>query len=533
MVIMLLPKYFWRNSLKVVDAETMRAIDEEAIKDYGLPGIALMENAGRGIAEVILKTFPNLKDKKVAILCGKGNNGGDGIVVARHLQNNDVKPSVYLFADEESIKGDAATNLNVWKEMGGVVHSILSEADLKLHNISIIHSMVLVDALFGTGLKTEVKGVYSEAISLLNRLNVPVVSVDSPSGLDCSTGKILGEAVKADITVTFGLPKIGLLIHPGAEHAGKLVTTDIGIPSSIIERTDSPYSLLDDSHIRRSLIKRNTEFHKGDGGHLFVLAGSQGKTGAASLASMAALRVGAGLVTLGIPDSLNPIMEEKLTEVMTCPLTETKEKTVNLQAFSAIKKALKGKRALALGPGISTHPEVKKLVLKLVEEVDIPIVLDADALNCVADNIEIFKNRKSPVILTPHPGEMARLTKTSSSKVQEDRLEMARSFAVKHSVTLILKGSRTLIADPKGHIYVNPTGNPGMASGGTGDVLTGMIGGLLCQGYSPLDSATIGVYLHGLAGDRVAEKNGMVGLIASDLLEELPGIIKGFMDNGN
>ena len=328
MVIMLLPKYFWRNSLKVVDSETMRAIDEEAIKGYGLPGIALMENAGRSVVEVILKNFPILKDKKVSIFCGKGNNGGDGMVVARHLKNNGIKPSVYLFGEEESITGGSAINLNVWKEMGGVVHPVLCESDLKQHNISIIHSTLLVDALLGTGLKKDVKGVYSDAISLLNHANIPVVSVDSPSGLDCSTGKVLGKAVKANITVTFGLPKIGLMIHPGVEHTGKLVTTDIGIPSSIIETTDSPYTLLDDVHIGKSLVKRNSEFHKGDGGHLFILAGSQGKTGAASLASMAALRVGAGLVTLGIPESLNPIMEEKLTEVMTCPLTETKEKTV-------------------------------------------------------------------------------------------------------------------------------------------------------------------------------------------------------------
>lgn len=533
MVIMLLPRYFWRNSLKVVDSETMRAIDEEAIKGYGLPGIALMENAGRSVVEVILKNFPNLKDKNISIFCGKGNNGGDGLVVARHLQNNGVKPSVYLFGEEESITGDSAINLNVWKEMGGVVHPVLSESDLKQHNISIIHSTLLVDALLGTGLKKDVKGVYSDAISLLNHANIPVVSVDSPSGLDCSTGKVLGKAVKADITVTFGLPKIGLMIHPGVEHTGKLVTTDIGIPSSIIETIDSPYTLLDDRHIGKSLVKRNPEFHKGDGGHLFILAGSQGKTGAASLASMAALRVGAGLVTLGIPDSLNPIMEEKLTEVMTCPLTETKEKTVSLEALGEIKEALKGKSVLAIGPGISTHPEVKKLVLKLIEEIDMPMILDADALNCVAGNTKIFNNRKSPVILTPHPGEMARLTETSSSHVQEERLEIAGNFSVKHSVTLVLKGSRTLIADPKGHIYINPTGNPGMASAGTGDVLTGVIGGLLCQGYSPLDSATIGVYLHGLAGDRVAEKNGMVGLIASDLLEELPGVIKSFLDDVN
>ncbi|MFQ5901887.1 MAG: NAD(P)H-hydrate dehydratase [Thermodesulfobacteriota bacterium] len=512
--------------MKVVDAETIRRIDMRAIRDYGLPGIALMENAGRGVFEVISKEFGELAGKRVSIFCGKGNNGGDGMVVARHLKNRGARPVVYLLAEEDGVKGDARINLNVWKEMGGEINTILSTSDIRRYESPVRHSALLVDAILGTGLSTEVKGVYSETIDCINSMDIPIVSIDTPSGLDCNTGRVLGRCVDADITVTLGCPKVGLLVLDGVDYTGILEIVDIGIPSDITDDIPSSYTLLDDEEIKESLVTRRIDFHKGDAGHLVVLAGSPGKTGAAALVSVAALRAGAGLVTLGIPETLNPIMEEKLTEVMTHPFSGTGGKTFGPDDIDDIKELLKGKKALAIGPGLTTGPDVKKLVLRLIEEVDIPMVIDADAISCLAGDTEVLLRVKAPIVLTPHPGEMARLKDTTSDMIQRDRLHVARKFAEEHSVVMVLKGARTLVSDPDGHVYINPTGNPGMATAGTGDVLTGIIGGLLAKGYTPLESAKIGVYIHGMAGDMVAARIGMEGLIATDILEELPVAFK-------
>ncbi|MFQ5901358.1 MAG: NAD(P)H-hydrate dehydratase [Thermodesulfobacteriota bacterium] len=515
--------------MKVVDAETMQRIDAMAIKEYGLPRIALMENAGKGVAEIILRNFTDLKGKKVSIFCGKGNNGGDGMVVARHLTNSGTRVSVYLLANEDNITGDAKANLDVWKKMGGDIDTILSVSDIKRYESSIRHSMVLVDAIFGTGLSSEVEGIHSETIDFINRLDIPIVSVDTPSGLDCNTGRILGRCIVANITVTLGSPKVGLLLHEGIDHTGVLEMVDIGIPSDITEEIFSPYTLLDDEEIEDSLLPRRSDFHKGDAGHLLVLAGSLGKTGAAALVCKAALRVGAGLVTLGIPRSLNPVIEEKLTETMTYPLMETDDQTLSSDNIEIIKGLLKGKKALALGPGLTTHPEVKELLLNLIRDVvTVPMVIDADGINCLAGDIEVLQRSNAPIILTPHPGEMARLEDTTTSLIQEERLRVVREFAEEHSVVMVLKGARTLVSDTDGNLYINPTGNAGMATAGTGDVLTGVIGGLLAQGYMPLESAKIGVYIHGMAGDRITEDRGMLGVIASDIADELPMVLKEF-----
>ncbi len=365
-------------------------------------------------------------------------------------------------------------------------------------------------------------------IDHLNTLQKPVVAIDIPSGLNADTGKPLGTAIRATLTITFGLPKVGLLIPPGTDYVGELKVIDISIPKRLVEEEKIQVHLLEEDEIRKNLsILRRRDSHKGDYGHLVALAGSVGKTGAAAMACEAALRMGAGLVTLGIPKTLNAIMEVKLTEVMTEPLPETAKQTLSLRALNAILRLCENKKAVMIGPGIGTVKETQALILKLIGALNLPIILDADGLTALGSNLKCLSRVKGPLILTPHPGEMGRLTGLTSKQVLEDRIGMTRGFSQTHQVYLVLKGYRTLIGTPQGEIFINPTGNPGMASGGTGDVLTGMIGGLICQGFDVLPSLQIAVYLHGLAGDRVASEKGEKSLVATDLIHQIPAVLRG------
>ena len=387
---------------------------------------------------------------------------------------------------------------------------------------------LLIDGIFGTGLDAEVRGYYREVIDHLNTLHKPVVAIDIPSGLDANTGKPFGTAIRATLTLTFGLPKVGLLIPPGTDYVGDLKIIDISIPRKLIEEENIKTHLLEKEEIRKGLASpRRLDSHKGDYGHLLVLAGSVGKTGAAAMACEAALRMGAGLVTLGIPKSLNAIMEVKLTEVMTEPLPETPKQTLSLRAFNAILRLCENKKAIIIGPGIGTFKETQTLVLKLIKALNLPIILDADGITALSTQIKTLPPTQGPLILTPHPGEMGRLTGLTSKQVLEDRMGISRIFSQTHQTYLVLKGCRTLIVTPQGEIFINPTGNPGMASGGTGDVLTGMIGGLICQGFGILPSLQMAVFLHGLAGDRVSAEKGERSLVATDLIDRIPAILQG------
>jgi NAD(P)H-hydrate epimerase len=331
------------------------------------------------------------------------------------------------------------------------------------------------------------------------------------------------------LTVTFGLPKVGQVVHPGVIHVGRLEVIDIGIPAPFVEEEGIKNHLIEDDEIRRILSSpRPTQSHKGDYGHLLTIAGSVGKTGAAAMACDSAMRVGAGLVTLGIPEGLNPIMENKLTETMTCPLPQTDAISLSLDAFDTIMSLAEGKSALVLGPGISTDAETTALVRKIVQSLSLPMVIDADGITALAGDEKVLQKVKSPVILTPHPGEMARLMEMSPGEVQEDRIGVATRCAEDLGCHVVLKGARTVVSTPSGEVYINPTGNPGMASGGTGDVLTGMLGGFICQGLPLLDAAIVATYLHGLAGDRAASKKGERSLIATDLIEEIPTLLREF-----
>jgi hydroxyethylthiazole kinase-like uncharacterized protein yjeF len=515
--------------MKVATAEEMQELDRKAIETYRIPGIVLMENAGRGAADVISNSFPEIQKKKIAIIAGKGNNGGDGFVIARYLLNQGIYVRVYLLTDPKGLRGDAETNFSIFHRMKGEVISVPSSKDYIKVKRDLEKFDILVDGIFGTGLDAEVRGYYREVIDHLNTLQRPIVAIDIPSGLDANTGKPLGTAIRASLTITFGLPKIGLLISPGLDYVGKKVKViDIGIPKRLVEEEKIPTYLLEKEEIQKCLsIPRNPDTHKGDYGHLLVIAGSVGKTGAAVMACQAALRMGAGLVTLAIPKSLNAILEMKLTEVMTEPLPETPKQTLSLRAFSAILRLCENKRAVIIGPGLGTLKETQSLILKLIKTLDLPIILDADGLTALATQPKTLPIKNRSLMLTPHPGEMARLIRSQVKEVLEDRVGLSRNFSQSQHVHLILKGHPTLITTPKGEVYINPTGNPGMASGGTGDVLTGMIGGLVCQGFDILSSLQIAVYLHGMAGDEGAQEMGEKSLIATDIIEKIPTLLKG------
>ena len=509
--------------MKLVTASQMQELDRRTIEECGIPGIVLMENAGRGAAELLVRYFPEARTGSVAILTGGGNNGGDGLVIARYLKNWGIQVKVYLVSSIDEVKGDAATNLQIWLAMGGELVEVVFKGDFAGIKKEFPKASLMVDAIFGTGLHSEVKGFLKDTISFVNSLPQPVMAVDIPSGLDATTGKVLGEAIRADLTVTFGLAKIGQVIEPGVSHVGQLEIIDIGIPRHLIPEAAIKTYLLGPDELDMSLLDpRPAQSHKGDYGHLFVLAGSPGKTGAASMVCSGAMRIGAGLVTLGIPAGLNPILEAKLTEAMTAPLPDAGSGYLTADAVERIYQLLEGKTALALGPGISTESPVQEVIVKLIPETTLPLVIDADGITALLSRLEILKQCKGSVILTPHPGEMARLAGITTQEVQTDRIGVAKSCAASYNAIVVLKGNRTVIATPDQEVYINPTGNPGMASGGTGDVLTGMIGGLLAQGLPPLEAAKWGVYVHGLAGDMAAQAIGEIPLIASDIIDYLP-----------
>jgi ADP-dependent NAD(P)H-hydrate dehydratase / NAD(P)H-hydrate epimerase len=510
----------------LLTAAEMREMDRQTIETFGLPGRILMENAGRGAFRVLMDSFPDICNQKVAVIAGRGNNGGDGFVIARYLAQSGIPVTVYLLSESKLLQGDAAAN---FKLLGPLNIPVRECPDVKAFNKfkkEIAHHQVIVDAILGTGLNSDVKGYFKTVIDYINSLNKDVLAVDIPSGLHTDTGQPCGICLQATVTATFAYPKIGHIVFPGVEYTGDLHIIDIGIPPYIAEGVCPRQHLLTAESIRNMIRPRPLNTHKGGAGHVLVVAGSIGKTGAAAMCALSALRSGAGLVTLGVPESLNSVVEPQALEIMTTPLPEITTGILSDESFDAIMDLVSDKRCLAIGPGMGTAPETLRLVARLVKSCPIPLVIDADGLNNLAGNTDILKSKKTEIILTPHPGEMARLIGASPKDVQADRIRCARQFAEKFKVHVVLKGARTVIAHPDGHVYVNPTGNPGMASAGMGDVLTGMIAGFVSQEYSPSDAAEIAVYLHGSAADHLAQTIGPFGYIASDVMADVPGAIK-------
>ncbi len=506
----------------LVSASEMRALDCYAIEEMGIPGLVLMENAGRGVLCVLRKRFPQWNKEKIAVLCGKGNNGGDGFVVARYLRDQGASVEVILAAHPEELSGDARVSMEIFLKTGGSMRHLGSGGEMGGLDLSLGSFGLLVDALLGTGLKAQVRDPLASIIEKINASNVPVISVDIPSGLCSDTGRAMGVAVKAQVTVTFGLPKVGHFLYPGRELCGELYVVDIGIPAEALKKASLKAELLEPKMLCGLLQPRSSQAHKGQFGHLLVVAGSPGKTGAGVMASEAALRVGAGLVSMALPRSLNLAMEARLTEVMTLPLSEGPEQSLSMAACSEILEALEGKSGLVLGPGISTMGETPELVRQLVTQVRLPMLIDADGLNALAGNPELLRQAQGVRILTPHPGEAARLLSISTSQVQSDRIKAALELSQRSSSYVVLKGAGTILADPQGRLRFVPTGNPAMASGGMGDVLSGIIGGLLVQGLQPFEAMSLGAYVHGLVADEWASAKGKRGLVATDLLPLIP-----------
>lgn len=512
--------------MEVATAAAMRNIDQRTIKTYRVPGIVLMENAGLQLARVMHEQWPDLAQRHVTIVTGRGNNGGDGFILARHLWQRGIDVQVLLLAAGRSLRGDARRAYVMARAYGVPMATCTTLTAWRRATRDLHKTGIVVDAMLGTGLQRPAAGGYAEAICTLNALGKPIVAVDIPSGLWADQGDAPEPHIRATHTVTFALPKCGLLLPPADAAVGHLHIADIGIPRSAIEAEAIPVHWLEASEVQQALPLRRPEAHKGNHGHLLVVAGSPGKTGAAMLASRSALRAGAGLVTLALPGSLNRALEAHVTEVMTLPLAETPTAAIAAQGREAICHFASKVQALVLGPGLGTEPDTVACVHSVLRDATIPIVLDADGLNCLVGHLHVLEECTTPIILTPHPGEMARLLGVTTAEIQTQRWSVALDFARRYRAWVVLKGARTVIYTPDGQRWVNPTGNAALATAGTGDVLAGAIGAFLCQGLEPQQAALCGVYLHGLAGDRLRDRMGSAGLIASDVVEELPYAVR-------
>lgn len=507
--------------MRVLNAAQMREADRRTSDDIGLPSIVLMENAGRQVVTAIEATFEDAASLSYAVLCGKGQNGGDGFVVARTLLDRGVDVSVFLVGREADVRGDARANLQILANLSMDVVEIADAAAWELHGSAVLGADVVIDAMFGTGLKGPLSGLAESIVDDLNASDTPVVSIDLPSGLDASDASIPGPAVEASLTVTFGAPKIPHILPPSEHYVGSLVIADIGIPQSIIRQVDGPWvELLTKDSCRRHVTPRPGDSQKGDYGRILVVAGSAGKTGAAHLTAMAALRSGAGLVTIATPKSCLAILASLGVEYMTLPLDETAGGEIAFEAAEPVVEF--DADVIVIGPGLGRGPSTMAFVHAVIERAGVPVVVDADALYAFTGDADRLQGREDvPIIITPHPGEMARLLGSSVDDVQAHRLDVARDFAASRQLHVVLKGHRTVVASPDGRLSVNMTGNAGMATGGTGDVLAGMIGAWCAQLLDPAAACQLSVYVHGLAGDLAAADEGEVAMIAGDLLDRL------------
>lgn len=508
----------------------MRALDRRAIAELGIAGPTLMENAGRGAAAAI-RAFLRARGRPVrgleaVIVCGKGNNGGDGFVVARVLAGWGARVRVFLIGRAADVSADAASKLQRLSSARlRPVEVTDSGGSARLKDALAASCALVVDALLGTGASGAPAGLVADAIARINECGAPVVALDLPSGLSPDTGQAPGAVVRAALTTTFGALKRGLLLAPGRDLAGEVRVVPIGVSVEEARRVATVF-VLEPADIARHLPARRREAHKGDFGHLLIVAGSCGKTGAAALAGRAAMRAGAGLVTIASPRSQQPVVATLVTECMTEPLPETAAQTAALAAKERLVALGAGRSAVALGPGLGLDDETQVLVRGLVGELPPPMVVDADALTALAGHLDVLGRTPAPRCLTPHPGEMARMLGVPVGAVQADRIETARRFAATHRVYVVLKGALSVISAPTGPTFLNPTGNPGMASGGTGDVLTGMVGAFLARGQEPLTALCVATFLHGVAGDLAAREKGEEGLIASDVIEAIPAAIR-------
>ena len=506
--------------MRILNAAQMRDADRHTIEEIGIASLVLMENAGRQVVAAIEAAFESRLDGRVAVLCGRGNNGGDGFVVARTLIQRGIDTAVFVIGSVADIRGDARTNLEILGRLGLTVVEVNDEQAWELHFSEIARCSLIVDAIFGTGLRSAVGGMLETVIADVNAAEIPIVSVDLPSGMSADTPNLVGDCIDASLTVTLAAPKLPLVLPPGEAYAGDVVIADIGIPHEVIDSLEGPHvELLTPEQLRGLVAPRAADSHKGDFGRLTLVAGSTGKTGAAYLAAMAALRSGAGLVTVATPASCLPVIASMGPTFMTLDLPEDG----GMVRVAAVDRVLEQTHdVVACGPGLGRSANVAEFVRQLLDRATCPLVLDADAITVLADDPgRLTGSEERDVIITPHPGEMARLIGASVSDVQANRLQVATDFATTHRVHVVLKGHRTVIATPEGRVFINPTGNAGMATGGTGDVLTGMIAAWLAQLLDAEAACRLAVFLHGAAGDLAEGREGQSAMVATDLLDYL------------
>jgi NAD(P)H-hydrate epimerase len=517
--------------IPVLTAAEMGQADRRTIEEVGLPGAVLMENAGAAVAAAIRQRYPGSRD--VAVLCGRGNNGGDGFVVARRLL--DLGPTVYLAGSRAEVKGDARLHLTAFERSGGKLTELSDLAAWQGARAAVRRADLVVDALLGTGLREEPTGLVARIIGDLceaPRARAPIVSVDIPSGLSSDTGDVTWDTVRATLTVTFAAPKHAHVLPPACDRAGEVVVADIGIPAAVLLETSPGLWLLEARDAARAYPPRKPDAHKGTFGHVLVVAGSVGKSGAAILSASGALVAGAGLVTVATPAPALPLVAAGRPEIMTEPLPVGRNEGLDREALARALALAKGKDAVVLGPGLGRDTATRDFVRGFVVKCAAPLVIDADGLNGLAagpsaraSSAGSLSRREAPTVVTPHPGEMARLIGSEAAEVQRRRLSIAREFAAQTRAVVVLKGYRTVVADPEGRAAVNPTGNPGLATGGTGDVLSGILGALLARGSEPWVAASAAVYVHGLAADVAARRIGQESLVAGDVTSALPEAI--------
>lgn len=507
----------------LLNASESRELDRLSRDQFGIPSYSLMTRAGEAVADALVERFPDAVND-VLVVAGKGNNGGDGFVAGRRLLQDGFSVRAILLGRGADLKGDASRAYTEYRERGGKVFEITAESGLD--SALGKRPTAVIDAIFGTGLNADIKGIPLRAIETLNSYTVPTVAVDIASGVNSDTGAVMGAAVRSSLTVTFGFAKFGHVSYPGAEHCGELRVVDIGFAPRAIEQIAPRGRFFERADLRHLIHARPINSHKGMYGHPLVIAGSRGKSGAVLLASRAALRMGAGLVTAAVPESIQPVVASGQAELMTEPIADRDGHFDGTHAPAALKMLLEGKNALIVGPGIGVTDDTRRLVEWLISDASEPeraMLLDADALNALASlGCETLKRARGHVVLTPHPGEASRLLGVPTTAINADRVSAARRLAERTGATVLIKGARSVIASPDGDVYLNSTGNPGMSTPGMGDALSGMVGALLGQHLRPLDALALGVFLHGYAADRVASRIGSIGYLAGDVIDELP-----------
>ena len=511
-----------RSIMKVLDTRQIQACDRAAIHDHGIPELVLMENAGVQVVEAMEEFFGEEPPELVAVMCGKGNNGGDGFVVARHLHALGRSVRVYLFAGAADLQGSVAANHRMAAQLGVDIVEVPDEASWRQRADEIVGFDCIVDALFGTGITGALRGHFGEVVEAIVQTDAAVVAVDIPSGLSADSGDIAGAVVTADLTVTFAAPKLCHVLAPACELIGQLVVVDIGIPPQEVASIEGALELVTPAECASALPSRDPDSHKGSYGRVLVVGGAPGMSGAAALAARAALRAGAGLVTVAAPEPVSSIIAGLVIEALVRPHPADGTGGLSEAAASAIMTLAAEADVLAVGPGVGTSEETRTLIREVVAGAQVPVVLDADGLNAFAGDAGALRAVGPPCVLTPHPGEAGRLLGSGTAEVQRDRLAAVRELADRTGAVVVLKGYRSLICSPQGELAVNPTGNAGMATGGSGDVLTGLIAALIGQGVEPQTAARVGTFLHGEAGDIAARDVGEISLVASDIVAALP-----------